>query len=655
MERLRGEPGISLKDGLLDFLRSSVWRGSKREAERFERSLKSELGVDPEKPAAGLDDSAWEMILHGGRGKFAGVLQILDAVSEEDEAWKRIQHMYEDLPCPECGGSRLNPQARSVYLRELNIGDMSALRVSELGEMWKKFRFTREELPIAGPISKEVSQRLSFLRKVGLGYLSLDRSGDTLSGGETQRIRLAAQLGSNLRGVCYILDEPTIGLHPADNRKLLESLQKLRDKGNSVIIVEHDPETMKKADILVELGPGAGRSGGKLVAAGSFDKLAKSPETLTGQWFGKPLDELWSIPPRKKAGDMGWLEFMDARARNLKGIDVRLPLGLLISVTGVSGAGKSTLVNEVVYRGLGKTLGRRFWEPGPPAGFAAGTSTAGSSAREAVSPHRVLEVDHNPIGRTPRSIPATYIGVWDEIRKFFAMLPESRARGFGPGRFSFNVKGGRCEACKGQGRAKVEMNFLPDVFVPCESCAGSRFNAETLDIRYKGQSIADVLAMPVDEAAELFSAIPRISRRLKILSDLGLGYLELGQPSPTLSGGEAQRIKLAGELGNGRVPTLYILDEPTTGLHRADIKRLMDVLRALTGYGHTVLVIEHNTDFIWACDYVIDLGPGSGDEGGEIVAQGTPEQIAAARKRSLTGRALLPYVNGKRGKKSAGK
>jgi excinuclease ABC subunit A len=637
VQRLRGTADVSLKDGLLNFLQSAIWRNSKREAGKFGRLWMNELGVDAEKPASSLDDSAWESILHGKKGKFPGILQILDAVSQEDEAWKWLQPIYDDLPCPECGGSRLNQQARSVYFRDLTISGMSALRVSELLEMWKKFRFAVEEVPIAGPISREIKERLAFLGKVGLGYLSLDRSGDTLSGGETQRIRLAAQLGSNLRGVCYILDEPTIGLHPADNRRLLESLEKLRDKGNSVVIVEHDPETMKKADILVELGPGAGSSGGKLVAMGSFSHLVKSSGTLTGQWFGKALGELFSIPARKRAGEFGWLEFSGARARNLKGIDVRIPLGLLVTVTGVSGAGKSTLVNEIVYRGLGEALRGRYGEGG---------SRNYDSMAGCEKLLRVLEVDHNPIGRTPRSIPGTYIGVWDEIRKLFALLPESRMRGFGPGRFSFNVKGGRCEACKGQGQSKVEMNFLPDVFVPCESCAGRRFNAETLDIKYRGQNIADVLAMSVDEAVEVFFAISRISRQLKILGDLGLGYLKLGQPSPTLSGGEAQRIKLAGELGNSRSATLYILDEPTTGLHRADIKRLLDVLRALTDHGHTVLVIEHNTDFIWASDYVIDLGPGSGDEGGEIVAQGEPEEIIAAGEKSLTGRALLPYMNG---------
>lgn len=632
-DRLAGDPDLPLKDGLFAFLRSTISQDAERE---LERQWIRELGIDPAKPASEMDRAAWESILHGKRGKFSGLLKILTDITEEEEAWKFVQPLYDELPCPECGGSRLNAQARSVYFRDFTISDFSRLSVSELRETWNRFKFGPHEEPIAGPVAKEVGVRLSFLEKVGLEYLSLDRSGDTLSGGETQRIRLAAQLGSNLRGVCYILDEPTIGLHPADNIKLLQSLEKLRNKGNSVVIVEHDAETMRKADVLIELGPEAGAGGGNVVATGSFEKLSRKGGTLTGQWFGKSLTELFAIGSRKEAGKNGWLEFSRARSRNLKNIDLRIPLGLLVTVTGVSGAGKSTLVNEIVYRGLSQLLRRRYGEK-------MSRDFESMTGHERIS--RVLEVDHNPIGRTPRSIPATYIGVWDEIRKLFAMIPESRARGYGPGRFSFNVKGGRCEACKGQGQTKVEMNFLPDVFVPCESCGGRRFAPETLSITYRGKNISDVLEMTVDEAVKVFSAMSRISRPLQILSDLGLGYLKLGQSSPTLSGGEAQRIKLAGELGNSKSATLYILDEPTTGLHRADIKRLVDVLRLLTDHGHTVLVIEHNSDFVWASDYVIDIGPGSGDKGGNIVVQGTPEEIVKkGGETSLTAKSLLGYL-----------
>lgn len=633
-QRLAGSADAPLKDGLLPWLRSTLWRGPlKKEGERIERLWVRHLGIDTSKPFSSLGP-AWHLMLNGKSGKFPGLVSIIQRLSEDEDALKNIGQFFDELPCAECGGSRLNAQARSVYFRGWSISKLTELSVSMFGRVWRDFKFTERELPIAAPIWRQIVERLSFLEKVGLSYLSLNRSGDTMSGGETQRIRLAAQLGSNLRGVCYILDEPTIGLHPSDNLKLLESLERLKQKGNSVIVVEHDPETMKRADTLIELGPEAGAAGGRAVAEGSFGDLSGREGTLTGQWFGKPLGELFEIPPRKEAS--GWLEFSGAKARNLKNIDVRIPLGLLVTITGVSGAGKSTLVHEVVQKGLAHSLMRRDAE------FNSGEACEGCE-----KVHRVLEVDHNPIGRTPRSIPATYIGVWDEIRKFFSLLPEARARGYGPGCFSFNVKGGRCEACKGQGRIKVEMNFLPDVFVPCETCSGGRFNAETLGVTYKGKTIADVLEMTIDEAAELFSAMSRISRPLGILSDLGLGYLKLGQPSPTLSGGEAQRIKLAGELGNNRGSTIYILDEPTTGLHRADIKRLLDVLRALTSHGHTVLVIEHNTDFIWAGDYVIDLGPGSGEDGGRIMAQGTPEEIIEAENVSLTARALRPYAEGK--------
>ncbi|MEM5789276.1 MAG: excinuclease ABC subunit UvrA, partial [Syntrophobacteraceae bacterium] len=475
LKRAAGSPDLPLRDGLFHSLRSIVWRGPrKKEGEKMERLWLRHLGLDPSKPASSLDESTWELMLRGKKGKFPGLASIIGQVTEDDERWKSLEPLFNELPCDECGGSRLNPQARSVLYQGWNISGLSALSVSRLQEVWNGFRFSAREKPIAGPVSKEITERLSFLAKVGLSYLSLDRSGDTLSGGETQRIRLASQLGSNLKGVCYILDEPTIGLHPADNQKLLESLDRLRDKGNSVIIVEHDPETMRNADVLVELGPGAGADGGRIVAEGSFEKLRGKADTLTGRWFGQALNSVFEIPARKEAGKFGWLEFFGASERNLKNVDVRVPLGVLVSITGVSGAGKSTLMHEVIHKGLVQSIGEY---------------SSGGSRKV----HRVIEVDHNPIGRTPRSIPATYIGVWDEIRRFFALLHESRTRGYGPGRFSFNVKGGRCEECKGQGQVKVEMNFLPDVFVPCEACLGRRFNSETLCVTYKDKTIADLL------------------------------------------------------------------------------------------------------------------------------------------------------------------
>ncbi len=549
----------------------------------------------------------------------------------EDELLDRT--LIKPLPCPACGGKRLQPASLAVRVGGRSIADYTALPISVAVEVFRRLpqELTPREQEIAGLLLKEICSRLEFLDTVGVGYLTLDRPAATLSGGEAQRIRLATQIGSRLRGVLYVLDEPSIGLHPRDNRRLLSTLEHLRDLGNTVIVVEHDEETIRRADYVIDLGPGAGTAGGFLVASGRPEAIARNPQSLTGQYLcGQrtiPIPECRRVPQDK------FLIVHGAAANNLKKITVRFPLGLFICVTGVSGSGKSSLVDEILYRALARKLYGSAPEPGPHDAI---------TGIEFVD--KVIEIDQSPIGRTPRSNPATYVGVFTFIRQLFAQLPEARQRGYKQGRFSFNVKGGRCEACQGDGLKRIEMNFLPDVYVPCEVCRGSRYNQETLSVRYKGRSIADILGMTVEDAYELLENVPPIKQKLQTLRDVGLGYIELGQPATTLSGGEAQRIKLAKELSKrptGR--TLYILDEPTTGLHFEDVRKLLDVLQRLTDMGNTVIVIEHNLDVIKCADWIIDLGPEGGNAGGYIVAEGPPEQVAQT-PGSHTGQALAPLL-----------
>jgi excinuclease ABC subunit A len=571
---------------------------------------------------------------------FEGIVQgLARRYRETDSAYQkeRIEEYMTLKPCPKCHGARLKDTSLAVTISDRNIASLTHLSVEQAIKFVENLDLTDTERVIGARILKEIRERLSFLENVGVGYLTLDRAAASLSGGEAQRIRLATQIGSSLMGVLYILDEPSIGLHQRDNARLLATLERLRELGNTVIVVEHDEETMRAADHIVDMGPGAGEHGGWVVAEGTADEVMNSPESVTGAY----LSGRRAIPvPDRRVHDSGWFGVHGAGEHNLKDIDVDLPIGKFITVTGVSGSGKSTLVNEVIFKSLANRVGRTRVKPG------AHRTVHGIDAFD-----KVIDIDQSPIGRTPRSNPATYTGLFDHIRNLYSQTPDSKTRGYKPGRFSFNVKGGRCETCKGDGTIKIEMHFLPDVYINCEVCHGRRYNKETLEVRFKGKSIADVLDMSVEEALEFFVKIPKLRRRLQTLHDVGLDYMRLGQPATTLSGGEAQRVKLATELSKvatGR--TLYILDEPTTGLHMYDVEKLLVVLQRLVDAGNTVLVIEHNLDVIKQADWVLDLGPEGGDKGGEIVAQGTPEEVAET-PGSQTGeylRRVLPVYEAER-------
>jgi excinuclease ABC subunit A len=642
-------PDLSIAEGAI----APLAAGRTQYFERLLAAVAESLGASVDTPWAKLKPAVQKAFLHGtgtkkvsvnyknryGRQRsyttaYEGVLPYLQRRHSEAESdWTReqVESYMREVPCPECGGARLKPETLGVTVDGRNIHELSSLAIRDAAKVLAELELSERDRMIAERVVKEINARLGFLLDVGLGYLSLDRSAGTLAGGEAQRIRLASQIGSALVGVLYVLDEPSIGLHQRDNRKLIDTLVRLRDLGNTVLVVEHDEETIMVADHVVDIGPGAGEHGGEVVHSGTVNALLKNKKSITGQYLsGKrsiPIPEM-----RRKPGD-DWITVKGAREHNLKNLDVEFPLGCFVAVTGVSGSGKSTLVNDILLQALMQKIYRSKVAPGRH------TSIEGLESLD-----KVIAIDQSPIGRTPRSNPATYTGMFDHIRKLFTQTQEAKVRGYQPGRFSFNVKGGRCEACAGDGTIKIEMHFLPDVYVPCEVCKGARYNRDTLDITFKGKNIAEVLDLPCEEALEFFSNQPAIARHLQTIVDVGLGYVRLGQPAPTLSGGEAQRVKLASELAKRSTGhTIYVLDEPTTGLHFEDIRRLLTVLSRLVDQGNTVLVIEHNLDVIKTADWVIDLGPEGGDGGGTIVVEGPPELVAKT-EASHTGRFLADIL-----------
>lgn len=645
------EPELVIPDGRKSLADGAIapWNGAPDGYyNQLLMALTDHLGIPTDVPVDCLKDDQLDAILYGvpgtkvrfryesayGRSResmvsYEGVIPNLqrrynNAPSDSVRAW--VEEYMAVKPCPACKGARLKPEALAVTVGDKNIFDLTTMTVKRALAFFENLKLSERERIIANLVVKQIKLRLQFLVNVGLDYLTLSRQAGTLAGGEAQRIRLATQIGSGLVGVLYVLDEPSVGLHPRDCGRLLDTLVSLRDQGNTVVVVEHDEETIRRADHIIDIGPGAGEKGGYVTAQGTLSDIMKNPNSLTGRYLCglKRVDV-----PSRRTHDGRYLQLKGARQHNLKNIDVDIPLGLFTCVTGVSGSGKSTLVNEILYKSLAQTLGGARRKPGEH------DSLTGTEYLD-----KVINIDQSPIGRTPRSNPATYTGVFTDIRALFSTTPEAKLRGYKPGRFSFNVRGGRCEACKGDGIIRIEMQFLPDVYVPCEVCKGKRYNSQTLEVRYRGKTIADVLSMTVDQALELFGDVPSIKRRLQTISDVGLGYIRMGQSATTLSGGEAQRVKLATELsrrGNDR--TLYILDEPTTGLHLDDVRKLLDVLQRLVDAGSTVVVIEHNLDVVKCADHIIDLGPEGGDEGGYVMATGTPEQIAMSEV-SYTGKHL---------------